>query len=94
MWESDFKVDVYPIQRCDTNAQLLCTFSEISVSSWDKPHGNVRSMLVVNPKGRQVRVAAAEFGPPIASTRAGGLILYIYPYDIATKLQHESGLTL
>jgi hypothetical protein len=94
MWESDFKVDVYPIQRCDTNAQLLCTFSEISVSSWDKSHGNVRSMLVVNPKGRQVRAAAAEFGPPLASTRAGGLILYIYPYDIATKLQPESGLTL
>jgi len=94
MWESDFKVDVYPIQRCDKYPGLLCTFSEISISSWDKPHGNVRSMLVVNPKGHQVRTAAAEFGPPIASKRAGGLILYAYPYDIATKLKYESGLTL
>lgn len=94
MWESDFKVDVYPIQRCNTDGRLLCTFSEISISSWDKPHGNVRSMLVVDPKGHQVRKAAAEFGPPIASTRAGGLILYVYPYDIATKLKYEKGLTL
>ena len=51
-------------------------------------------MLVVDPKGRQVRAAPAEFGPPIASTRAGGLILYVYSYDIATKLQYEQGLTL
>jgi hypothetical protein len=94
MWESDFKVDVYPIQRCNTDGRLLCTFSEISISSWDKPHGDVRSMLVVDPKGHQVRKAAAEFGPPIASTRAGSLILYVYPYDIATKLKYEAGLTL
>lgn len=94
MWESDFKVDVYPIQRCDKYPGLLCTFSEISMSNWDKSHGNVRSMLVVNPKAHMVRKEAAEFGAPIASTRAGGLILYVYPYDIATKLKPESGLTL
>ena len=94
MWESDFKVDVYPIQRCNTDRRMLCTFSEISISSWDKSHGNVRSMLVVNPKAHMVRKEAAEFGAPIASTRAGGLILYVYPYDIATKLLPEKGLTL
>ncbi len=94
MWESDFKVDVYPIQRCKTNRHLLCTFEEISISSWDTPHQGVRSMLVVNPKARQVRARAQEFGTPIASTRVGGLILYVYPYDIASKLRYERGLTL
>jgi hypothetical protein len=94
MWESDFKVNVYPIQRCNTDRRRLCTFSEISISSWDKPHGNVRSMLVINPKAHEVKRAGTFFGPPIAKTRAGGLILYVYPYDIATKLRYEKGLTL
>ncbi|HEX3801750.1 MAG TPA: hypothetical protein VHV75_02820 [Solirubrobacteraceae bacterium] len=94
MWESDFKVDVYPIQRCNTNRRLMCTFSEISISSWDKPQAGVRSMLVVNPKARQIRGRSKQFGAPIASTRIGGLILYVYSYDIAKKLRPEAGLTL
>ena len=94
MWESNFKVKVYPIQRCKTDHHLLCTFSEISMSNWDTPHGNVRSMLVVNPKARQVRRVEAAFGTPIATTRVGKLLLYVYPYDIATKLLPERGLTL
>ncbi len=94
MWESDFKVDVYPIQRCKTDRHALCTFSEISMSNWDKPHGSVRSMLVINPKARQVRRVEAAFGAPLAETRAGNLLLYVYPYDIATKLRPEAGLTL
>jgi hypothetical protein len=94
MWESDFKVKVYPIQRCKTEPRRLCTFSEISASNWDRPHGNVRSMLVVNPGARQVRRVEAAFGRPIARTRVGNLLLYAYPYDIARKLGYEAGLTL
>lgn len=94
MWESDFKVKVYPVQRCKTDHRSLCTFREISMSNWDTPHGNVRSMLVVNPRARQVRRVEKAFGPPIASARAGNLLLYVYPYDIATKLKQESGLTI
>ncbi len=94
-WESNFKVNVYPIQRCATNGRMLCTFDEISMSSWDTPHGNVRSMLVVNPRARQVKSRArVQFGTPIASRRVGKLWLYAYPYDIATKLGQETGLTL
>ena len=94
MWESNFKVKVYPIQRCRTDRHSLCTFREISMSNWDKPHGNVRSMLVINPTARQVRRREAAFGPPIAETRIGNLLIYVYPYDIATKLKPESGLTI
>lgn len=93
-WESDFKVKVYPIQRCAHIHRALCTFSEISMSNWDEPHGNVRSMLVLNPKARMVRRVEKAFGPSIAETRAGNLYLYVYPYDIATKLLPEKGLTL
>jgi len=94
MWNSDFKVDVFPIQRCATDGHALCTFSEISISSWDKPHGNVRSMLVINPTAQQVRTRERAFGVPIASKRIGNLMLYVYSYDIATKLRYEAGLTL
>lgn len=93
-WESDFKVAVYPIQRCKHLHHLLCTFSEISMSTWDKPHGAVRSMLVVNPKARQVRKVEKAFGRPIVEKRVGNLHLYVYPYDIATRLKLEKGLTL
>lgn len=97
MWESNFKVKVFPIQRCKNDGRRLCTFREISISNWDTPHGkdgNVRSMLVINPHAPQVRRAGKFLGPPIAETRAGNLLLYVYPYDIATKLGKESGLTL
>jgi hypothetical protein len=93
-WESDFKVNVYPVQRCAHIHRSLCTFSEISMSNWDVPHGNVRSMLVLNPKARMVRRLEKSFGVPVASTRVGNLYLYVYPYDIATKLLPEKGLTL
>jgi hypothetical protein len=93
-WESDFKVNVYPIQRCAHIHRALCTFSEISMSNWDEPHGNVRSMLVLNPKARMVRRVEKAFGAPIAKAHAGNLVLYAYPYDIATKLLQEKGLTL
>jgi hypothetical protein len=93
MWNSDFKVDVFPVQRCQKQL-LLCTFNEISISSWDRPHGKVRSMLVVNPRARQVRGREPRFGTPIASKKISDLWIYVYSYDIATKLKHESGLTL
>lgn len=94
MWESDFKVSVFPVQRCKHLHRSLCTFDEISMSNWDRPHGNVRSMLVVNPQARQVRRVDRAFGTPIAETRVGNLLLYAYPYDIASKLKLEKGLTL
>jgi hypothetical protein len=93
-WESDFKVNVYPIQRCAHIHRALCTFSEISMSNWDQPHGNVNSMLVLNPKARMVRKRERAFGHWIAKARVGNLVLYVYPYDIATKLLQEKGLTL
>jgi hypothetical protein len=94
MWESDFKVKVYPIQRCSYDKHRLCTFNEISMSNWDRSHGKVRSMLIVNPTARQVRRREAAFGPPIAKTRIGNLLIYVYPYDIAPMLGKESGLTI
>jgi hypothetical protein len=93
-WESDFKVRVYPVQRCNHHRLGLCTFDEISISGWDRPHGNVRSMLVVSPSQRTVRPRMSQFGPPAAIGHAGDLTLYVYPYDIAARLGHESGLTL
>jgi hypothetical protein len=93
-WESDFKVNVYPIQRCAHIHRALCTFSEISMSNWDEPHGNVRSMLVLNPKARMVRKREMALGTPIARVKIGNLKVLVYPYDIATKLLPEKGLTL
>lgn len=94
MWNSNFGVDIYPIQRCADNRHFLCTFDEISISTWDRPHGSVRSMLVINPKGSQVRRREGAFGVPIAHRRIGNLSLYVYSYDIASKLRIERGLTL
>jgi hypothetical protein len=93
MWNSDFKVDVFPVQRCK-RLLLLCKFREISISSWYRPHGNVRSMLVVNPRAPQVHGREPHFGTPIASKKISDLIIYVYSYDIAKELKDESGLTL
>jgi len=94
-WESGFKVAVFPIQRCKTDPDELCTFSEISISSWDRPHAGVaRSMLVTDPTDIQVHTRAPQFGKPLTSAHIGDLIVYVYPYDIATRLRYEAGLTL
>ena len=95
MWESDFKVDVYPIQRCEHERPVALHVQrdldlQLGQAARQRPqHARGQSQ----GHGRCAR-PPAEFGPPIASTRAGGLILYVYPYDIATKLQPEKGLTL
>jgi hypothetical protein len=95
MWNSDFGLKVYPVQRCLHDRQNLCTFREISISNWDKPHrGSMRTMLIVNPKDTQVRRRWKALGPPISSTRIGTLRLYVYGFDIASKLKPESGLTI
>lgn len=92
MWESNFGVRVYPVQLCKQNRHRLCSFDEIAMSGWDKPHGNVRSMLVINPKGRGLHYRERAFGQPIASQRVGHLRLYVYPYDIATRLWRSTGV--
>ena len=93
IWNSDFKVDIYPVQNCEyalsrkNPPYQLCTFTGISISDWNKPRSGVRSMLVVNPTAAGVQKRWAALGTPIASTRIGGLILYVYPYDIAAKFE-------
>jgi len=96
IWNSDFKVDIYPIQACVPSARRgnrfdLCTFTGISISGWDKPRAGVRSLLVIHATARQaarqIHRGDRALGPPIASTRIGTLMLYVYPYDIAAKLR-------
>ena len=93
-WESGFRVPVYPVQPCERDRQLLCTFEEITMTGWDSPHGNVRSMLVLDPTGRGLHSPERALGRAIASTRIGDLALYVYPYDIAKRLRYQAGLTL
>ena len=93
IWNSDFKVDVYPVQPCGTHSKLICTLNDINVTGWYEPRPNVRSMLILYSSGRGVKVADPRFGKPVTSTRLGDLRVLVYPYDIASRIGYESKIT-
>ncbi|HTW12346.1 MAG TPA: hypothetical protein VME01_06370, partial [Solirubrobacteraceae bacterium] len=92
-WNSDFRVDVLPVQTCNTRTARLCTFYEISLSGWNRPRPGVRSMLVADPHGPLVKRAPRNLGRPLATRRIGSLVVYVYPYDIASRFKYDTKLT-
>jgi len=88
-WSSEFHVEVFPVRNCAKSPPLLCANTEVAMSSWYAPRAHSRSMLVVDPAAPQVNALDPAFGPPIASATIGGLIVYVYDYDIASRLGHD-----
>jgi hypothetical protein len=86
-WTTRFKLRVYPVVEC-TPTHGLCIFRTVYISSSYIPRRHTRSLLIVDPGQVAPTITAVDpaLGTPIASTTIGSLSVYVFPYDIATKL--------
>jgi hypothetical protein len=87
-WESDEAVLVRPLLQCsnpDPRGAGVCPFLLMRTASWYRPVHR-RSFLLVDPDNVFVTSLPANLGRPLAVHPIGPLTMYVYPYDIASKL--------
>jgi hypothetical protein len=87
-WETHFATEVYPLQPCGS-ASGLCAFF-IGISSWYTPHPGARTFLMTDPRpgiaGGTITAAPADLGRPVAVGQFGTFTVYVYGYDIASRV--------
>jgi hypothetical protein len=77
-----FKVHVYPVFTCGAT---ICPNHEHVISTWYTPRRE-RSFLLVDPTEAFVQSAPAGLGAPAAVIPLTTVTMYVYPYDIASRL--------
>jgi hypothetical protein len=84
-WATDFRVRVYPVSICD-GGQHLCHFDLHYISSWYRPRRAGGSFLLGDRSLALVPGPTPDLGRPSRVYRVGQLTMFVYPYDIATRL--------
>jgi hypothetical protein len=56
------------------------------ISSWYTPRSGIRSFLLTDPALALVSAPTPDLGTPSAVYHVGGITMYVYPYDVATKI--------
>jgi hypothetical protein len=84
--ESDFKVRAYPIEPC--GAVGYCPFHLHVIESWYSPKGGVRTFYVVGDQSLMPPLAPPPpvWGRPTKTFRVGHLTVFLFDYDIASRL--------
>jgi hypothetical protein len=85
-WAAHLRVKVYPVDDCAGN-QHLCGFELHFISSWYSPAPAMRTFLLSDPAYPAVPSAPTpDLGAPIAVHQIGAVTMYVYPYNIASRL--------
>jgi hypothetical protein len=84
--ESDFKVRAYPIEPCGPVG--YCPFHLHVIESWYTPKPDARTFYVMGDQTLQPPLAPppASWGSPAKVVRVGHLTVYLFDYDIASRL--------
>jgi hypothetical protein len=83
-WATHLAVKVYPVYACGTQ---LCPFYIHYISSWYTPRSGMRTFLISDPTQPVAAPPVSALGTPSAIYRIDELTMYVYPYDIAGRLQ-------
>jgi hypothetical protein len=83
-WGTHTDLEVYPVWAC--SGQQLCRFYFHNISSWYTPRPNTKTYLVVDPAQPLVTGPDPAMGKPLKMLTVGRLQVYVYGYDIASKL--------
>lgn len=85
-WNSDGHVQVRPLMECvNPQGANLCPFYMASVPAWYVPRTR-RTFLLVDSEEAWVNSLPGGLGKPLAVYPIGAMWMYIYPYDIASRL--------
>ena len=85
-WNTDGRVTVRPLMECSNPAGAnICPFYEARVPSWYVPQQR-RTFLLVDSEEPWVSSLPGGLGRPLAAYAFGAMRMYVYPYDIASRL--------
>ncbi|HUE25199.1 MAG TPA: hypothetical protein VMP89_00380 [Solirubrobacteraceae bacterium] len=84
-WAAHFRVKVYPVSICD-RGEHLCRFDLHYITSWYTPRAATRSFLLGDPSLSLVPGPTPDLGRPSAVFHVGQVTMYVYPYDVATRI--------
>jgi hypothetical protein len=84
--ESDFAVRTYPIEPCGRVG--YCPFQLHVIESWYSPKPRARTFYVVGDQALEPPLGPppTSWGRPTKTLRVGHLTVYLFDYDIASKL--------
>lgn len=87
MVESDFALRAYPIEPC--GATGYCPFHLHAIQSWYAPKPGARTFYVVGDQSLLPPLGPppVSWGRPTQTFRVGHLTVYVFDYDIATRLE-------
>ncbi len=84
MWSSHFHIRAYPVQDCAPN---LCWSYLHMITSWyTTPRPRQRSFLISDATQAVSSAPTPNLGKPSAIQPIGPLTVYVYPYDIASRM--------
>ena len=83
-WGTHQDLEVYPVWACD--GAKLCRFYFHNISSWYTPRPNTKTYLIVDPAQPFVAAPDPGMGKPLKTLTVGRLQVYVYRFDIASKL--------
>jgi hypothetical protein len=86
-WATRTRVRVYPVLTCGDNGHV-CRFFLHYISSWYTPRPSVHTFLLTDrtPPLAFLPAPTPDLGPPSAVYHINELTMYVYPYDLATKI--------
>lgn len=85
-WGTHMAVNVFPIQPC-ASSKLYCPFYEHYISSWYTPRPDTRTFLISDPIVALYTPYIPQLGKPSAVYSIGQLTMYVFPYDIASRME-------
>ncbi len=84
-WATKLRLRVFPVSVCNQNAQL-CRFDLHTISSWYTARRGIRSFLLADSAQPLVRGPTPDLGTVTAVYHVGRITMYVYPYDLASKI--------
>jgi hypothetical protein len=83
IWSTHFHLRAYPVQDCAPN---LCWSSLHMITSWYAPRPHQRTFLLTNSAQPIPAAPMPNLGPASAVHQIGTITMYVYPYDIASRM--------
>ncbi|MHB8241009.1 MAG: hypothetical protein ACYDHN_03365 [Solirubrobacteraceae bacterium] len=85
-WNTNGHVTIRPLMECANPAGAgICPFYMESVPAWYVPHRR-HTFLLIDEEEAWVHTLPSGLGKPLAAYSFGAMRMYIYPYDIASRL--------
>jgi hypothetical protein len=85
-WATGLRVRVYPVSVCD-QGRHLCRFDLHFISSWYWPRPRTATFLLVDDRSSDsVTAPTPDLGRPTAVYAVGPIRMYVYGYDLATRI--------